>query len=101
MLGERIDAATGVPVVVGIQGHYTLNGWSWRFKLTATISRHRSSSKIERRVLPANAYRGFAFHGLKALSSSSPFIANATDRKCREITDFIEFSSTQSMPGFV
>src|SRR5688572_29356197 len=33
------------------------------------------------------------FQGLKALSSSIPFIANATAGKCREITDFIEFSS--------
>ncbi len=41
------------------------------------------------------------FHGLNALSSSSPSIANATDGKCREITAFIEFSSTQSIPCFV
>ena len=41
------------------------------------------------------------FQGLKALSSSIPSIANATDGKCREITDFIEFSSTQSIPSFV
>jgi hypothetical protein len=40
------------------------------------------------------------FQGLKALSSSIPFIANATDGKCREITDFIEFSSTHSIPCF-
>jgi len=41
------------------------------------------------------------FHGLNALSSSSPFIANATDGKCCEMTDFIEFRSTQSMPCLV
>ena len=41
------------------------------------------------------------FHALNALSSSSPSIANATDGKCRAITVFIEFSSTQSIPGFV
>jgi len=41
------------------------------------------------------------FQGLKALSSSSPSIANATDGKCREMTDFIEFSSTHSIPSFV
>jgi hypothetical protein len=41
------------------------------------------------------------FHGLNALSSSSPSIANATDGKCREITAFIEFPSTHSIPCFV
>ncbi len=43
--------------------------------------------------------RYFAFHGLNALSR--PFMAGASDGKCRVITSIIVVSSTQSMPCFV
>ena len=41
------------------------------------------------------------FQGLNALSSSIPSSAKATEGKCRQMIDFIVFSSTQSIPAFV
>jgi hypothetical protein len=45
--------------------------------------------------------QAFTVHGLNALSSSNPSIANATDGKWRLMMRFIEFSSTQSIPSLV
>ena len=65
-----------------------------------TASRRRSLGRSDPRDLRLCAYF-FTFHGLNALSSASPSIANATAGKCREMIAFIEFSSTQSIPCLV